>query len=190
MISKEQAGAAVVDMRICRYFPAEDYMRTQVAMILIEMVNTKQELDWLTMTQVKMGEWKGVGELRGLFCARYSPRDGIDAESETPGYRVSDIEMQYIERQSRETDRMLAAAKAEQKLLGGDVATEPVDIASTVKPIPEPAKQSRLEQDILAGRERVVDLYVPGTRKRTAEENAALIEETRQQVEARRKAAK
>lgn len=121
MITPEQAAGAVSAMRICRYFPSEDAQRAQVAAILIDMVGTKAQLDWLVYTQCKL-DWKGPYELRQLFCSRFPARDV------EPTPKTSDqLEAEYFEAESRETDRRLAVWKHEQKLLG----TAPVRIDLT-----------------------------------------------------------
>ena len=108
MISIDEAAGAVIALRLCRYFPAEDFQRSQITAILMEMVGTKDELDWLVHQQSKL-DWQGPHQLRQLFASRFVPRDTLTPEE---GERA------YFEAQSRETDRKLAEWKREQKLLG------------------------------------------------------------------------
>ena len=111
MITNEQAVDAVESMRLCRFFPSAEFQRAQIAAILIDMVGTKPELEWLVRSQSKL-DWKGPYELRLLFSTRFRPQDTIGSTSD------DDAERLYFEEQSQETDRNLAAWKREQKLLG------------------------------------------------------------------------
>jgi len=108
MITDEQATDAAEMMRVCRFFPSSELQRAQIAGLLIDMVGTKPELDWLVHEQCKL-DWQGSFQLRQLFSSRFIPRDTVTAEE---GERA------YFEEQSRETDRKLAEWKREQKLLG------------------------------------------------------------------------
>ena len=121
MISPEEAAGAVTALRICRYFPAEDLQRSQIAAMLIEMVGTKPELDWLVHQQSKL-DWQGPFQLRQLFTTRFLPQDILTTE---------EAERAYFEAQSRETDRKLAEWKREQRLIG-EPDPSPVETAEPV----------------------------------------------------------
>jgi len=108
MISIEDATGAIVALRICRYFPSDRFQQSQVAAILIEMVGSKDELDWLVHAQSKL-DWQGPYQLRQLFASRFIPRDTLTEEE---GERA------YFEEQARETARKIEGWKREQKLLG------------------------------------------------------------------------
>lgn len=43
-----------------------------------------------------MRQWSGVGELRGLWCNRYKPADGVEACSTLPGHSPADIENERL----------------------------------------------------------------------------------------------
>lgn len=189
MITDEEAMRAVAGMRLCRYFPSDEFQRAQIAAILIKMVNTKRELDWLVETQANF-DWKGPQELRGLFCSKFRPRDGIETVSSNSGFTPEDGERAYFEEQSRETDRKLAEWKQEQKRLG----ESPVrfDVTPAIKRIgvePDPVSDAavpfltRTERDLrarnasarlaaTAGKEET-PTHISATRKRTPEENDA-----------------
>ena len=58
----------------------------------------------------RVGEWKGPKELRGIFCTRFKPRDGIEELSQTSGFTPEDSEMASIW-ESAERKRLEATPK-------------------------------------------------------------------------------
>jgi hypothetical protein len=174
MITTEESTQAVHAFRICRYFPAEEFQRAQIVTMLIEMVTTKAELDWLVHEQCKL-DWKGPYELRQLFSTRFAPRDSI---------ADMDPERAYFERESAETDRKIAEWKREQKLLGEapvviDVTPAirrigAIEVKPTVNRTADDLRFERMQQ--LLGKE-TQPVHIPGTPERTPEEREKLIHE-------------
>jgi len=115
--TKKQIAEAVAFMGGgCRFFPSgED--RQVVMKIIEQMVPTKEALDWLVAQMVNhVGVWNGSSELRGVLCCRFRPLDGVEATCALSiGYRPSDGEQRYLEKQAEE-QKLLAAG---QKLLAG-----------------------------------------------------------------------
>jgi hypothetical protein len=81
-------------------------------MRMVEHGRTDQ-LAWLVRTMVdKIGVWNGPVELRGLFCTRFKPADGIKANcTATMGFTPSDLE-------SRATSLKLPAPEGRNLLAG------------------------------------------------------------------------
>lgn len=63
-----------------RYFPSDAGARAGIMGVLARMVETVEGLQWLVRTMVdEVGEWQGPKELRGVYCTRFRPADGIEA---------------------------------------------------------------------------------------------------------------
>jgi hypothetical protein len=195
--TEAQIFDAAESFEAMKFFPAGSTAAKRVVMELLDgMVATEAQLKWLMDAQTnRVGEWHGPAQLRALFNTQFRSADGIEGQAcEVTGFTPADCERDFFERQSAETDRMLAAARREQILLG---PTEPLNIAAAVKPIAA-SKLSRAEQDFREQetRERLASvsgmaaapkpLYVPATPKRTPAETAEAIRETERQVHARR----
>lgn len=70
---------------LLRFFPADEASAEIVMEFLADLVSTPEELRWLSDTLVnQVGDWPGAKEVRGLYCSRFSPRDGIEAECSLP----------------------------------------------------------------------------------------------------------
>jgi hypothetical protein len=70
---------------LLKFFPGDEASAEIVMEFLAELVSTPEELRWLSDTMVdEIGEWPGAKEVRGLFCSRFAPRDGIEAECTLP----------------------------------------------------------------------------------------------------------
>lgn len=113
-----EISAAVEDLGICKYFPAGDGERKAMMRLIRAMVSTKPQLDWLVSTMVnQVGEWRGPKEFRGLFCTRFKPADGIEADClETPGFTGAALEARSIE--THEERKALTGGR-DQKLIAG-----------------------------------------------------------------------
>jgi hypothetical protein len=91
---------AVYKLSLCKesFWAAEPTGRAVVMELLMKMCNNRQELNWLVDEVVnKIGTWPGPRELRGIYCTRFDPADGVDAWCSLPGYRASDGEQRTIE---------------------------------------------------------------------------------------------
>jgi hypothetical protein len=171
MITVEQANSAVELLKICRYFPSSDIQGAQVAEILIDMVETKAQLDWLVKAQTKR-DWTGPADMRRLFCSRFQALDDSDR----------DPERAYFEREAAETERRIAEYKEQQKLLGE--AQVAIDVTPAIRLIDRTTTERRLDRTTAdlhfervqqsLGKE-IRPIYIPATAKRTPKEHAALI---------------
>ncbi len=102
MITKNQAATAVARLAALRYFPGGAPAQAEIAAMLFRMVDRTDQLEWLVITAIDhLPEWKGPKELRGIYCSRFPPLDGVDAWSETPGFTPQDSESLYLIEHSR-----------------------------------------------------------------------------------------
>lgn len=132
--SKAEIELAVGKLTMLRFFPAEPITRAGIMELLDRMVGTVEQLDWLTRTMIdQVGEWKGPMELRGVFCTRFKPADGVEAWSSIAGFTASDSEAAY--------------SQEHPKLNGRDVKALPS--ASEIKALPLPPEEIEANQDVV-----------------------------------------
>ena len=94
MISEQQAIEAVGELGAIAYFPAGAAPQAAIMRALCAFVSGPRELGWLVDTAVNnMREWKGIAELRALYCVRFKPADGTEGSACTiAGYTPLDCE--------------------------------------------------------------------------------------------------
>jgi hypothetical protein len=97
----DQFENAVGRLAALAFFPVSDEARTEIMRLLYRMVSTVEQLNWLCTTMIdRVGTWRGPVELRGVFCTRFKPADGIEANClTTPGFTALDSEAEYIQEQ-------------------------------------------------------------------------------------------
>lgn len=119
MTPKEQLGLAIANTvaewaALLRFFPQDEISKTVIMRLLDRMVSTTEQVDWLRVAMVdKVGEWRGAKELRGVFCSRFPPKDGIETDCEAGPFTPAALE-------SAAHHRELTAGE-ERKLLTGEV---------------------------------------------------------------------
>jgi hypothetical protein len=93
VISLNQANIAVSRLAALAYYPQEVIARSEIAAMLVRMVSTPEQLEWLVRQFIDhVGEWKGPRELRAVFCTKFKPADRIEEWSGLSGYTASDSE--------------------------------------------------------------------------------------------------
>ncbi len=109
------------------FFPSDEIGQLVVVRMMERFVNTKDELDWLADTACgSIRDWQrggGIPELRGLFCTRFKPADGIMTYSVTPGYRTEDLEADFFAKEREENERRYEEYK---RLAGPDAKLFPL----------------------------------------------------------------
>jgi hypothetical protein len=76
------ASRAVNRLALMAFFPPDEEVRAALVDIVMEMVESQEQLDWLVNRALKLyTKWPGVAELRALYCSRWPPRDGITTYS-------------------------------------------------------------------------------------------------------------
>lgn len=181
------------------FFPRGEAGMAMVQSAMERFVSTKEQLDWLTVTACDVMQRFSLPELRGIFCTRFAPADGVYTAAESPGYTPEDAmsrsEMTYHERQGQEYQEKLAEWKREN-LLTGEVAASDRHNAlppgtNRIKPAPfvrEPdsaERRARLKdaEETLAEQKRRIPV-------RTEEEKARMIRELEEQLGIAKKAAR
>jgi len=87
---------AVSELGAIPYFPAGSGPQLAIMRQLERFVSGAHELLWLIDTAVgAMREWKGIPELRGLYCTRFKPADGVEANCSVDGFTSEDSEMRH-----------------------------------------------------------------------------------------------
>jgi hypothetical protein len=94
---REKIIQAVGELAALKYFPADEGAREALMKLLDRMVSTPEQLRWLVNTLIdQVGEYPGPAEIRGLFCVRYPPKDGVEVWCSLPGFTAADSERKYI----------------------------------------------------------------------------------------------
>lgn len=94
----EQLNGATEELRAIPYFPTADAATIAIAIAIGKFVDDVYRLRWLIDTAVSsMREWKGVAEMRGLYCTRFKPADGVEANCTVAGFTPADSEMGYLQ---------------------------------------------------------------------------------------------
>lgn len=110
--NSEELNHAVQRMSVLAFFPAGQAAGVEIVRILASMCATYEQLDWLVSTMIdRVGEWKGPKEMRGLFCTRYRPADGIEAECSIAGFTAADGEQRSIVAAAEEKHALNQAAR-------------------------------------------------------------------------------
>lgn len=92
-------GNAVDELGAIPFFPTGVGAKTAVMRSLSSFVRERHHLRWLIDAALNgMREWKGIAELRALYCTRWKPLDGVEGGScSIQGYTPADCEMAHIE---------------------------------------------------------------------------------------------
>jgi hypothetical protein len=99
------------------FFPNEDAATAIISTVLVKLVRTPEELNWLTTAAIiSMTKWEGIPQLRALYCTRYTPHDGLPViPCLLPGFTRRELEAQYQRRVMEENDRRIEQWKQEQQ---------------------------------------------------------------------------
>lgn len=81
-----KVNTAVAKLGLMAFFPGDPEVRAGLVPILLDMIETEEQLDWLVNRALRLyAKWPGVAELRALYCSRFKPKDGMEAYSEIYG---------------------------------------------------------------------------------------------------------
>ena len=102
---------AVIALANIPFAPQDPAQQGALMEAIAEFADRPDALAWAVKVAVaKWTKWIGPAELRGIYCSRFCPADGIEADvMATPGYTAADNEALYMEAQARD-----AAARIEQ----------------------------------------------------------------------------
>jgi hypothetical protein len=81
------------------FFPTDEAAKAEIMRLLQRLVSTSEQLEWLCTTMLdRVGTWRGPVELRGVFCTKFKPADGIEANClQTAGFTAMDSEAAYLD---------------------------------------------------------------------------------------------
>ncbi len=80
------------------FFRDDPEFKASVGRLLARMCQSKQALVWLVRTMVdKVGKWHGPTELRGVYCTRYRPSDGVEGTATIGEFAPAAQESRLIE---------------------------------------------------------------------------------------------
>lgn len=95
--TEEDFLAACGELSAIPFFPSDSGARTAVARALRSFVSQTHHLRWLVDTSIDhMRQWGGVAELRGIYCTRFKPADGVEGYSSISGFTPADSENAYL----------------------------------------------------------------------------------------------
>jgi hypothetical protein len=137
MIPKSAIKKAVEDFGILRYFPVDAGTRVAVMSLLEQMVRTPDQLAWFGRTMInEVGEWHGPKELRGVFCTRFRPKDGVEVDC-VAGSRFSPEALEGRGADEHQETKMLGAGASVALLpaVEGKWETLPPEPKTTKKPM-------------------------------------------------------
>jgi hypothetical protein len=135
MIPRSAIKKAVAEFGMLRYFPSDPVVQAGVMALLERMVRTPEQLAWLVRTMIdEVGEWQGTKELRGVFCTRFAPADGVEADC-AAGSRFSPEALEGRSAEEHDTSKFLGA--------GASIALLPAmeEKWETLPPEPKPDKK-------------------------------------------------
>jgi hypothetical protein len=198
MLDEARIFDAVAYMaRLIAFFPQDEDSKTAMALEIQRMVDSDAGLRWLVHAAVNsIGKFQGFAQLRGLYCARFVPADGFVVPCSVPGIESAAVEAErtFFEREAAETERKIAAWRADKALNPANYAPLALP-AAAVKSVAERlfAAPDRTTRDVeeMRSSERLARVAgvapravrIPATRVRTAEERAALEREVLEKVE-------
>lgn len=114
--TSEQIAGAVHEMaQVIPYFPSDEAGQLIIMRQMERFVSHAHELRWLVDTATGvMRKWESIPELRGLYCTRFKPADGIEANCSLPGFTPEESEMRYALEESKR--RMLSEPEMAKNL--------------------------------------------------------------------------
>lgn len=112
--SAQQFIEAVGKLGSIPKFPVDTYAREGILESLIGMASTVEQLNWLVTNMLNHSDqWHGVKELRGVFCSRFKPADGVEGTClHTRGFTPGDCETAHL----LEHPRPLSDTEAKRRL--------------------------------------------------------------------------
>lgn len=150
MITPEEAYAAAIRLQCLKFFPPdpEGAVKTELARLFHRMAATSQQLDWLVSTMIdRVGTYPGTEQIRAVFCTRFKPLDGIEANvsAELPIYQTGE-QCEAVEKTKAfiepSTLRQIAGTveREPDTDLAGRLLSVGVDPESkSIPPLPKPA---------------------------------------------------
>ena len=77
--NEQDINSALAKLGTMNYFPADQGSRAEIAALLAQMCVSSKSLDWLMEQMIcHVKDWPGCAEMRGIYCSRFPPMDGIN----------------------------------------------------------------------------------------------------------------
>lgn len=114
MTLQEHIVEAVGKLEALRFFPDTENGHIAIMELIGRMATNHEQVDWLVRTMIdRVGSYQGTDQLRAVFCMRFKPADGIEANlsPECPIYRT--------EEQCEQAEKLRAASFEPPRLIGG-----------------------------------------------------------------------
>lgn len=79
---------AVASLAALRFFPPDPPARAALADELLRMCRSEDQAAWVVRRVLRLyNEWPGPMELRAVFCSRFKPADGVEANTTDARFR-------------------------------------------------------------------------------------------------------
>lgn len=114
-ITEAHLAAAIAGMSILKFFPMDEIQHRVMAEFLRKLCGHAEGLSWLVQQLVnRVGEWPGPAQVRGIYCTRYKPADGLENfDCTIRGFTPEDCSQKRDHQQigKGEAKKMLASIK-------------------------------------------------------------------------------
>ena len=84
MIDIDKLSGRVAGLSAMRFFPSKDDKegRLEITKAIASMAGTYDRALWIIDQMLNLSnDWPGIPEMRGIFCHRFPPADGVAGES-------------------------------------------------------------------------------------------------------------
>jgi hypothetical protein len=121
MISQNEIKRTIGAWSILKFFPSGAEAGAAISELLLSLVDSDERLEWLRGAVLGLNEWPGPGEIRGIYCTRFKPADGIEAYSALSGFSPADCEAANIAKALPPRDtKLLESGQREQPGVSAD----------------------------------------------------------------------
>lgn len=111
--------AAIAQFAMLRFFPGDEFARAAVMQLLERLADAPEKVSWLVRTVLdNYNEWPGPQEIRAVFCTRYKPADGVEADL-TAGRLAAKIEARALEAHEQAKALPLPAMQLLKQIMPG-----------------------------------------------------------------------
>ncbi len=82
MTTFEATNSAISELGALKFFPRDVRARLTLVRLVQDMAFSDDQTKWLIRRALQLYDsWEGPKELRALYCSRWRPRDGVEAQS-------------------------------------------------------------------------------------------------------------
>ena len=119
-MTRDEMGLAIANVvaewaALLRYFPQDEISKAAIMRFVDSLVNNAKELAWLRDSMInRVGEWSGSKELRGIFCSKFRPKDGIEIDSTHADFSPVSGEARSAQLEPPKEQRLIAGAQLKE----------------------------------------------------------------------------